>query len=96
MSENYYDGAWRPVTDLSDKAMWKLRDYGFEFGADKTGHLMARWPVAPAAPALTFDGIPLEYWRGEVALGCAVSLARLKAICQERGCDYEMTIRGLK
>ena len=46
-------------------------------------------------PALTFTGIPLEYWRREVALGCAVSLARLRAIVDERGADYEQTLKGL-
>lgn len=44
--------------------------------------------------ALTFTGIPLEYWREEVRLG-SVALARLKTICAERGCDYEKTIQWL-
>ncbi len=46
-------------------------------------------------PALTFTGIPLEYWREEVRLGCAVSLHRLQAICSERGADYDKTIAAL-
>lgn len=47
-------------------------------------------------PALTFTGIPLEYWRAEVALGCTASLARLRAIVRERGADWETTMEGLK
>lgn len=46
--------------------------------------------------ALTFDGIPLEYWRTEVALDCAASLARLRAIVAARGGDWEKTIEGLR
>ncbi len=45
---------------------------------------------------LTFSGIPLDYWREEVRLGCAVSLARLKRIVSERGAGYDRTIAGLK
>ena len=95
MTENYFDGEWRPVTDHGFKALEKLRNRGFELGSDRYGRLMARWPIAPAAP-LTFSGIPLEYWREEVRLGCAVSLARLRSICAERGADYDKTIAGLK
>ena len=207
---NYFDGEWRPVTDHSFKALEKLRNRGFELGSDRYGKLMARWPIAPAAPLktiiagsrtitdmaiveyaiqqsgfeinevvsggakgvdilaqqwakahdiplkvfmakwdihgksagpirnqemadyadqliaiwdgasngtrhmidcanrkgirvsvttiapLTFTGIPLEYWREEVKLGCAVSLARLRTIVAERGADYEQTIAGLR
>lgn len=50
---------------------------------------------APAQP-LTFDGIPLDYWREEVRLGCAVSLARLRRIVDDRGADFDRTIAGLK
>ena len=157
MSENYYDGAWRPVTNTSDRSLEKLRSRGFELGSDRYGKLLARWPVAPAAPSetgywvslsdatfgiwekdgivtdaapisrkasmgrpiadvltyyrnkgarierlsvsaapLTFIGIPLDYWREEVRLDCAVSLARLRTICAERGADYDRTIAGLK
>ena len=46
--------------------------------------------------ALTFTGIPLEYWREEVRLECAVSLARLKRIVSELGADYDRTIAGLQ
>lgn len=46
--------------------------------------------------ALTFDGIPRDYWRTEVALGCVVALARLRRIVEERGCDYEKTVEGLR
>lgn len=49
-----------------------------------------------AGPGLAFTGIPLDYWREEVKLGCAASLARLRAICQERGADYDTTIAGLQ
>ena len=154
--ENYFDGEWRPVTDLGYAAMEKLRNRGFELGSDRYGKLMARWPIAPAAPtetgywvsldyatfglwetngivtdaapiarkasmgrpiadvltyyrqkgarieklsepqALTFSGIALEYWREEVRLECAVSLARLKRICQERNADFDRTIAGLQ
>ena len=45
-------------------------------------------------PALTFTGIPLEYWREEVRLN-SPALSRLRAICQERGADYEKTVEGL-
>ncbi len=47
-------------------------------------------------PALTFTGIPLAYWREEVRRGCAVALARLARICEERGCDWEKTLEGLQ
>ena len=93
MAENYFDGEWRPVTDHSFKALEKLRKRGFELGNDRYGKLMARWPIGPA---LTFTGIPLDYWREEVRIECAVSLARLKAICDQRGADYDRTIAGLK
>lgn len=46
--------------------------------------------------ALTFTGIPLDYWREEVRLECAVSLARLRRIVDERGADFDRTIAGLK
>ena len=92
---NYYDGVWRPVTDQSFKALEKLRSRGFELGSDRYGKLMARWPVAPAA-TVTFSGMPLDYWREEVRIECAVSLARLRSICAERGADYDRTIAGLK
>ncbi len=95
MTENYFDGEWRPITDHSHKALEKLRTRGFELGNDRYGKLMARWPVAPAAP-LTFDGLPLEYWREEVRLDCAVSLARLRSICANRGADFDRTVAGLK
>lgn len=52
--------------------------------------------VPEAKPALTFTGEPLAYWREEVALGCAVSLARLRRIVSARGADYELTLKGLK
>lgn len=99
MRENFYDGAWRPVIDMAESALDRLRRYGFEFGADSHGHMMARWPVEPerpSKPALTFTGDPLAYWRTEVALHCAVSLARLRAIVAERGADYETTVAGLR
>lgn len=92
---DYYDGEWRPVTDHSFKALEKLRSRGFELGSDRYGRLMARWPIAPAAP-LTFTGIPLEYWREEVRLMCAVSLARLRRMCESRGASYDATIAGLR
>ena len=208
--ENYFDGEWRPVTDLSYTAMEKLRSRGFVLGSDRYGKLMARWPIAPAAPLrtiiagsrtitdmavveyavqksgfeitevvsggakgvdtlaqqfaeyhnipvkvfmadwnahgksagpirnqqmaeyadqliavwdgvslgtchmidcanrrgirvsvttfapITFTGIPLDYWREEARLGCAVSLARLRRICQDRNADYEKTVAGLR
>ena len=49
-TENYFDGEWRPVTDHSFKALERLRTRGFELGNDRYGKLMARWPIAPAAP----------------------------------------------
>ena len=47
-------------------------------------------------PPLTFSGIPLDYWQEEIKLGCAVSLARLRSICDQRGADYDRTVAGLK
>lgn len=90
---NYFDGEWRPVTDHSFTALEKLRKRGFELGSDRYGKLMARWPVAPA---LAFSGIPLDYWREEVRIGCAASLTRLRSICAERGADYDRTVAGLQ
>lgn len=95
MSENYFDGAWRPVVGDQIVGGEKLKARGFELGVDDRGNLMARWPQAPAAP-LTFTGIPLDYWREEVLIGCATSLARLKAICEARCASYELTVAGLK
>ena len=46
-------------------------------------------------PALTFTGIPLEYWRAEVRRDCAASLARLRAIVAARGADFEKTVARL-
>jgi Toprim domain-containing protein len=64
-------------------------------GADVRGWVLAG--LGRTEPqALTFMGIPLDYWREEVALGCAASLARLKAMCEVRECDYEKTIAHLK
>ncbi len=94
MSENYFDGAWRPVLDLTETATNRLRSRGFEFGADKGGRLMARWPIAP--DALTFTGIPLDYWREEVRLGCTASLDRLRRLVEQRGADYDKTIALLR
>lgn len=46
--------------------------------------------------ALRFENpLVLDYWRTEVALNCAVSLGRLARICQERGADYDKTVKGL-
>ena len=50
----------------------------------------------PELPPLTFSGVPLDYWQEEVRLGCAVSLARLRQICAERGADFDRTISGLQ
>jgi hypothetical protein len=58
--------------------------------------IRARLAVQTERPALAFAGIPLEYWREEVQLGCAVSLRRLARICVARGADYEKTIAGLR
>ncbi len=136
-NENFYDGEWRPVTDQGYKAIEKLRSRGFELGSDRYGKLLARWPIAPAAPltscrscrikfedvngnalcdsclvdrvngagelelddpddVINLTGIPLDYWREEVRLDCAVSLARLARICQERNADFDKTIAGLR
>ena len=95
---NYFDGEWRPVTDHSFKALEKLRTRGFELGSDRYGKLMARWPVAPAAPeAFPFDNpIVVAYWRDEIARDCAVALNRLRKICDQRGADYDRTVEGLR
>lgn len=78
---------WRPY--YSDPAQM-LQD-----GADVRGWVLSGLGRSESH-ALTFDGIPLEYWRTEVALGCAASLARLRTIVSERGADYDKTIVGLK
>lgn len=49
-----------------------------------------------ARPLLFTNPLVLAYWRAEVALNCQASLGRLKAICAERGADYEKTIAGLR
>jgi hypothetical protein len=60
-------------------------------GADVRGWVLAG--LGRTEPeALTFTGIPLDYWREEVQLGCVASLDRLKVICQQRGADYDKTI----
>jgi hypothetical protein len=46
--------------------------------------------------ALTFAGIPLAYWRDEAARGTPTALARLRLLCEERGCDFERTMDYLK
>lgn len=91
---NYYDGNWRPVLDLSDRALATLRRRGFEMGADNDGRLMARWPVAPAAP-LPLAGLAFDYWREEARLN-SPALERLARICAARGCDYQATIERLR
>ncbi len=63
MTENYFDGEWRPVTNTGYTAMEKLRTRGFELGNDRYGKLMARWPVAPAAPVLP-EGVTVRYSHG--------------------------------
>jgi hypothetical protein len=57
--------------------------------------LDARRELTPR-PALSFTGIPLEYWQEEVRLGCVASMERLRRIVAERGADYDKTITGLK
>jgi hypothetical protein len=47
-------------------------------------------------PALTFTGIPLDYWREEVRLGCTASLGRLRRIVEQRGADWDKTIAALQ
>lgn len=47
-------------------------------------------------PALLFKGEPRTYWRQEVKLECKSSLARLRRICSERGCDYTKTVEALR
>jgi len=96
MTENYFDGEWRPVTNTSYAALEKLRSRGFELGSDRYGRLMARWPIAPAAPITFSNSIVIDYWREEILRGCAASLERLREICAERGADYDRTIAGLK
>lgn len=96
MKENYYDGTWRPLTDSSDAARLKLLNKGFVIGNDEQGRLMARWPIAPAAPITFSNAIVIEYWRDEIQRGCAASLERLREICAERGADYDRTVAELK
>jgi hypothetical protein len=59
------------------------------------GDIQERLAARPK-PVLNFVGEPLTYWQGEVAVNCQVSLNRLRAICAERGCDYERTVEGLR
>jgi hypothetical protein len=65
-------------------------------GADVRGWVLAG--LGRTEPqAMTFTSpIALDYWRDEVARGCAASLARLQAMCQQAGADYDKTIAGLK
>ncbi len=78
---------WRPY--YADPAQM-LQD-----GADLRGWILAG--LGRTEPqAFVFDGIPLEYWREEARLGCAASLTRLRAICQQRGADYEKTLERLR
>ncbi len=58
---NYFDGEWRPVTDHSHKALERLRTRGFELGNDRCGKLMARWPIAPAAPLVSCRGCQTQF-----------------------------------
>lgn len=58
--------------------------------------IRARLAAQKEPPPLTFSGIPLDYWREEVRLECAVSLARLRSICANRGADFDRTVAGLK
>lgn len=96
MTDNYFDGEWRPVIGDQIVGGEKLKARGFELGVDDSGNLMARWPQAPAARGLTFTGIPLAYWQEECRIGALVSLQRLRAICRDRGADYELTLAGLQ
>ena len=79
--ESYYDGEWRPVTNTSDIALEKLRSRGFEFGADKQGRLMARWPVAPAAPEDYYEQDETGDWIG-YADGRRTALKRTQEAAQ--------------
>ncbi len=64
-------------------------------GADVRGWVLAG--LGKAEPqALTFEGIPLDYWREEVRLGCTASLGRLRRMCEQRGADYDKTIAALQ
>ncbi len=45
MTENYFDGKWRLIVDLSAEAVDKLLSRGFEVRISK-GKYMARWPSA--------------------------------------------------
>jgi hypothetical protein len=56
--------------------------------------IRARLAVQVQPAALTFTGIPLDYWREEVRLG-GVALERLRKIVAERGADYEKTVEAL-
>lgn len=38
----------------------------------------------------------LAFWRAEVALSCASSLARMRGIVAERSADWERTMEGLR
>jgi hypothetical protein len=64
-------------------------------GADVRGWVLAG--LGRTEPhAITFTGIPLDYWREEARINCTASLLRLQAICQARGADYQKTVEGLK
>jgi len=52
VTENYYDGTWRPVTNTSDAALDKLRSRGFVFGmaSNQVWHYYAdveQWEYQP-------------------------------------------------
>jgi hypothetical protein len=64
------------------------------------GQDVRRWVLAGLGmvepDALPLSGAPLDYWREEVRQGCAVSLDRLRRICQQRGADYDKTVEALR
>ncbi len=55
MRENYFDGDWRPIIDISAIAIDKLLARGFEIRISK-GKYMARWPLVLPRTSLVFIG----------------------------------------
>lgn len=102
----WYAKVWaaRADLDIDDATLHRAWEHAQDAGGEKNA-LCALWRqlddagqalLAAQQRPLVFSGAPLDYWREEVRLGCAASLKRLRAICAERGADYDATIEELR
>ena len=78
MRENYYDGEWRPIIDLSDNAIDKLLSHGFEIRISK-GRYITRWPFALPYYSLIFTSVPSDEVYGTYAIARSDMMYRRKA-----------------